>query len=146
MADFGQVVATLTVRQGPDAGESFTIDAPSITIGRHGQCDFQVNDTWVSRQHARITWGGAGYLLEDLGTVNGTYVNGDRISGPRALRSGDILRLGTQVELGFQAGAPAGLQGTPAVPEPAPIPESAPAPASGPAPVSGPAPPPAEHR
>ena len=148
MADFGQVAATLTVRQGPGAGVSFTIDAPSITIGRHGQCDLQVNDTWVSRQHARITWGGAGYLLEDLGTVNGTYVNGDRISGPRALRSGDILQLGTQVELGFQVGAPAPLPETPAVPEVAPIPESRPAPPpaipeAAPIPESRPAPPPA---
>jgi pSer/pThr/pTyr-binding forkhead associated (FHA) protein len=149
MADFGQVAATLTVRQGPGAGASFTIDAPSITIGRHGQCDLQVNDTWVSRQHARITWGGAGYLLEDLGTVNGTYVNGDRISGPRALRSGDILQLGTQVELGFQVGAPAPLPETPAVPEVAPIPESRPAPPpaipeAAPIPESKPAPPPAD--
>ena len=154
MADFGQVAATLTVRQGPGAGVSFTIDAPSITIGRHGQCDLQVNDTWVSRQHARITWGGAGYLLEDLGTVNGTYVNGDRISGPRALRSGDILQLGTQVELGFQVGAPAPLPEASAIPEVAPIPESQPAPQSRPAPPpaipgvapvpeSKPAPPPA---
>jgi pSer/pThr/pTyr-binding forkhead associated (FHA) protein len=148
MADFGQVAATLTVRQGPGAGVSFTIDAPSITIGRHGQCDLQVNDTWVSRQHARITWGGAGYLLEDLGTVNGTYVNGDRISGPRALRSGDILQLGTQVELGFQVGTPAPLPETPAVPEVAPIPESRPAPPpaipeAAPIPESRPAPPPA---
>jgi pSer/pThr/pTyr-binding forkhead associated (FHA) protein len=148
MADFGQVAATLTVRQGPGAGVSFTIDAPSITIGRHGQCDLQVNDTWVSRQHARITWGGAGYLLEDLGTVNGTYVNGDRISGPRALRSGDILQLGTQVELGFQVGAPAPLPETPAVPEVAPIPESRPAPPpaipeAAPIPENRPAPPPA---
>ncbi|NIV33293.1 MAG: FHA domain-containing protein, partial [Anaerolineae bacterium] len=134
------------------------------------QCDFQVNDTWVSRQHARITWGGAGYLIEDLNTVNGTYINGERINAPRALRSGDVLQLGTQVVLGFQAGAPVGTPEAapvpasqpappsepvppsepaqtsrpapaPAFPNAAPIPESAPASPSGPAPTSGPAPP-----
>jgi pSer/pThr/pTyr-binding forkhead associated (FHA) protein len=143
MAGFGQVAATLTVHRGPGAGRSFSIEAPAITIGRHGQCDLQVNDTWVSRQHARITWGGAGYLLEDLDTVNGTYVNGERISGPRALRSGDVLQLGTQVELGFQVGAPAAHPGTPAIPEVAPIPERQPAPESRLASQSRPAPPPA---
>ena len=158
MEGYGQIAATLTVQRGPGAGRTFTIDAPTITVGRHGQCDLQVNDTWVSRQHARITWGGAGYLIEDLNTVNGTYVNGERISRPRSLRSGDIVRLGTQVELGFQAGAPAGMpQSPPAVipepapvpdrapafPEPSPLPHGQPAPSSLPAAVSEPAPPPA---
>ena len=173
MEGFGQVAATLTVHRGPGVGRAFTIDTPTVTIGRHEQCDFQVNDTWVSRQHARITWGGAGYLIEDMNTVNGTYINGERISGPRALRSGDILRLGTQVELGFQVGATADLAGAapipasqpapssglappPAFPQAGPVPDSAPVPTSGPAPAppaavqdvapspeSAPAPPPA---
>jgi predicted component of type VI protein secretion system len=127
MAAFGQAAAILTVRRGPGVGSSFTIDAPAITIGRHEQCDFQVNDTWVSRRHARITWGGAGYLIEDLGTVNGTYVNGERISGPRALKSGDILQLGSEVELGFRVSAPAPPVQMPAVPEVAPSFRSEPA-------------------
>ena len=143
MADFGQVEATLTVQRGPGAGGVFTINSPSITIGRHGQCDFQVNDTWVSRQHARITWGGAGYLVEDLNTVNGTYINGERLSGARALRSGDVLQLGTQVVLGFQVGAPAGIPEAAPVPMSQPTPPVGPAPPSGPAPESEPAPPPA---
>ena len=156
MAGYGQIAATLTVQRGPGAGRAFTIDTPTITVGRHGQCDLQVNDTWVSRQHARISWGGAGYLIEDLNTVNGTYVNGERISRPRSLRSGDIVRLGTQVELGFQVGAPAGRpqappaaipeaapvpDRAPAFPEPSPVPQGRPAPSDGPAAVSEPAPP-----
>ncbi len=135
MAAFGQAAATLTVRQGPGLGRSFTIETPSITIGRQEQCDVQVNDTFVSRQHARITWGGAGYLLEDLGTVNGTFLNGERISGPRALKSGDVIQLGSQVELDFlmRASPSAGWMQdqpqAPAFPErgPAPAPAFAPA-------------------
>ena len=107
MAAFGQIAATLTVRRGPGLGRSFTIDVPTITIGRHEECDFQVNDTWVSRRNARITWGGAGYLIEDLGAVNGTFVNEERISGPRALKSGDVLQIGSEVELDFHVRAPA---------------------------------------
>ncbi len=128
MASFGQSAATLTVRRGPGLGRSFTIETPSITIGRQDQCDFQVNDTFVSRQHARITWGGAGYLLEDLGTVNGTFLNGERISVPRALKSGDVIQLGTQVELDFtlRPSPSAGwMQDQPQAPA---FPESSPAP------------------
>jgi len=128
MAAFGQMPATLTVRRGPGLGRSFTIDVPTITIGRHEECDFQVNDKWISRRHARITWGGAGYLIEDLSTVNGTFVNGERISGPRALKSGDVLQLGSEVELDFQVRAPAPQVQMPAAPEVASYPESGPAP------------------
>lgn len=128
MAAFGQSAATLTVRRGPGLGRSFTIEAPSITVGRQEQCDFQVNDTWVSRQHARVTWGGAGYLLEDLGTVNGTFLNGERISGPRALKSGDVIQLGTQVELDFTIRAPAFSGQMPDQPQASAFPERSPAP------------------
>jgi len=116
-------------------GQSFTIEAPEITIGRQEQCDFQVNDRWVSRRHARITWGGAGYLLEDLGTVNGTFLNGERISGARALNSGDVLQLGSEVELDFYVRSPAPPSQMPAAPQAAPLPEPALAPSIGAAPV-----------
>jgi hypothetical protein len=128
MAAFGQIAATLTVRRGPGLGRSFTIDVPTITIGRHEECDLQVNDTWVSRRHARITWGGAGYLIEDLGAVNGTFVNEERISGPRALKSGDVLQIGSEVELDFYVRAPAPAVQMPAVSEVAPSFGSEPAP------------------
>ena len=128
MAAFNRAAATLTVRRGPGVGRSFTVDAPAITIGRQEQCDFQVNDRWVSRRHARITWGGAGYLIEDLDTVNGTFVNGERVSRPRALSSGDILQLGSEVELDFHLRAPAPAVQRPDLPDAAPSPEREPAP------------------
>ncbi len=56
----------------------------------------------MSRRHARIAWTGAGYIVEDLGSTNGTFVNGERVVGARGLRAGDRLQLGHQVELVFQ--------------------------------------------
>jgi hypothetical protein len=109
-----QLAATLLVRQGPGAGQRFVITGPAATIGRHSGCDFQIDDPELSRQHARITWSGTGYVVEDLGSVNGTFVNGEQISGPRLLQDGDLLRLGEGVELAFQATA-AALPSEPAV-------------------------------
>jgi pSer/pThr/pTyr-binding forkhead associated (FHA) protein len=133
------------VRRGPDAGLQFAITEPMVTVGRHRSCDIQVNDPEVSRQHARITWSGTGYAVEDLGSINGTFVNGERISAPRALKNGDLLRLG-KVELALQVAEPvpademptmAGVAAPPArepvapparVPPPEPLPVRAPPP------------------
>jgi hypothetical protein len=135
MVGSGQAAATLTVRRGPGAGRRFDIGAPAITIGRSEQCDFPVNDTWMSRQHARIIWSGTEYLVEDLGSTNGTYVNGERIQWPRALKSGDLLQLGEQVELAFQVDVPTPLAEMPAFPDVAPPPRSEPGPPPAPAPA-----------
>ena len=109
-----QAAATLTVSRGPNAGRQFDIGATAVTIGRQAQCDIQVEDTWMSRQHARIVWTGTAYEIEDLGSTNGTFVNGERVVGSRALRTGDRLQLGDQVELAFQLRAPAPLAEKPA--------------------------------
>lgn len=107
MTDSPQPAATLTTSRGPGAGREFGIGAAPVTIGRHEQCDLQVENTWMSRRHARIAWSGTEYVVEDLGSTNGTFVNGERISGPRALRSGDLLQLGDEVQLAFRVRAPA---------------------------------------
>jgi pSer/pThr/pTyr-binding forkhead associated (FHA) protein len=110
VADYPPAAAALSVRRGPGAGTRFQIEAPAVTIGRHAQCDFQVDDRWLSRQHARITWTGIGYALEDLGSTNGTYLNGERVSGPRGLNPGDVVQLGEEVELVFEVAAPERLE------------------------------------
>ena len=89
MADAREPAATLTLTRGPEAGLRFDLGAAPVTIGRQDQCEVQVPGTWVSRRHARLAWTGTGYIVEDLGSTNGTFVNGERVSGPRALRSGD---------------------------------------------------------
>jgi pSer/pThr/pTyr-binding forkhead associated (FHA) protein len=65
MTDSSQPAATLTIASGPSAGRRFDIGAMTVTIGRHDQCDIQVEDRWLSRRHARIAWSGSGYVIED---------------------------------------------------------------------------------
>jgi hypothetical protein len=134
-ATYLQPDAALVIRLGPGTGQQFAITGSAVTVGRHRSCDIQVDGPEVSRQHARITWSGTGYVIEDLDSANGTFVNGERIGGPHALKDGDLLRLGGGVELAFQAAAPAPADEMPTmagavVPpagEPAPPPEPVPA-------------------
>ena len=135
-----QPAATLTMTRGPGIGSSFDIGSTPVTIGREAPCDVQVEGTWVSRKHARIAWSGTEYLIDDLGSTNGTFVNGERISGPRALQSGDLLQLGTKVELGFEMHVPAPHPVQPAPPGLEPSPESSADPPLAYAPPSEPVP------
>ncbi len=112
-----QSAASLTISRGPGAGRRFDIVAAVVTIGRDAQCDVQVAETWVSRQHARITWSGTEYIVEDLGSTNGTFVDGERVVGSRELRSGDRLQLGPEAELAFQVSMPAPLREMPVPPD-----------------------------
>lgn len=77
---------------GPLNGERFAI-AGEILIGRDITCKVVVTDRQVSRYHARITVKDGGALLEDLGSKNGTYLNGDVISEPVMLQDGDLIQV-----------------------------------------------------
>jgi hypothetical protein len=140
MADSRQSTATLTMTRGPGAGRRFDIGAAAVTIGRDAQCDVLVEGTWVSRQHARIAWTGTDYIVEDLGSTNGTFVNGERVGGPRALKSGDFLQLGEQIELAFKVRVSAPAHEEPALPGMAPSPRSSAGPPQPYAPPSQPVP------
>ena len=72
--------------------------APGMTIGREG-CDVVVADPEVSRRHAHIRIDGAATAIEDLGSTNGTFVNGRRAHGATVLNVGDELRFGNTVWL-----------------------------------------------
>jgi len=61
-----------------------------------------VQDPEVSRRHASITRESEGFVLRDLGSNNGTFVNGQRLGGPQVLRNGDVIMLGQRVHLVFQ--------------------------------------------
>ncbi len=85
--------ACLIVRRGPAAGTKFTLDTDTVTVGRHPQSDIFLNDITVSRRHAELRREGSGYIVADLGSLNGSYVNRARVdSSP--LRSGDELQIG----------------------------------------------------
>jgi hypothetical protein len=123
-----QPTITLTVRQGPQRGQRFPVSKDSIIIGRVVGSDVVVSDPEVSRRHASITWERGQPVIRDLGSTNGTFVNGVRITGPRALSDGDTIGLG-KVQLSFQCPAIAEARPTlagPAAPPPAYAPPPSP--------------------
>lgn len=93
--------ARFTVKQGPEPDQEYTLSGEEITIGRSGQNDIVLNESQVSRQHARIAVIDGDYLLEDAGSTNGTYVNGQRVSRRVRLLDGDEVRFGERLLLVF---------------------------------------------
>jgi len=91
----------LVMSQGPRPGQTFPLDRDSISLGRDPGNDIVISDPQVSRQHARITRQGSLMVIEDLGSTNGTFVNGVRLTGPHTLVSGDVIGLGDAVTLTY---------------------------------------------
>ncbi|MGA8850223.1 MAG: FHA domain-containing protein [Aeromicrobium sp.] len=96
--------AMLLVQRGPDAGARFLLDSASVTVGRHPSSDIFLDDISVSRRHATFNRGETGYAVTDLGSLNGTYVNRDRIDAEVVLSGGDEVQIG-KYRLIFFAGA-----------------------------------------
>lgn len=84
---------SLAVLDGPDAGTVFRIDRPRVTIGR-ASADLTLNDTEASRQHAAVEIRDLVCTVEDLGSTNGTLVNGEKISGPVELADKSEFQVG----------------------------------------------------
>lgn len=74
---------------------TYRIEKDVVFVGRSSSSDIAVNDKKVSRNHARIIFKNGSYIIEDLNSKNGTYVNGSRISGARNLNPGDIVKTGS---------------------------------------------------
>ncbi len=86
--------AALVIRTGGGrAGESFPLEAERLTVGRRPDSDIFLDDVTVSRDHAVLVRRGSDYYLDDLGSLNGTYVNRRRIESHR-LSDGDELQVG----------------------------------------------------
>ncbi|MFB0536431.1 MAG: FHA domain-containing protein [Anaerolineae bacterium] len=120
----------LIVRQGPQPGQRFSLTRPTIIIGREVGNDVVVSDPQISRRHASLTWDGRQFIIQDLGSANGTFVNGVRLTAPQVLQPGDAIGLGPTVLLGFQA-----LPVAPAYAPPRPEPVEGPRPAAPPPPA-----------
>lgn len=85
--------ALLLVRSGPTAGARYLLDGDVTTIGRHPEADIFFDDVTVSRRHAEITRTGTVFELVDQRSLNGTYVNGERVDRAR-LADGAEVRVG----------------------------------------------------
>jgi len=92
----------LIMRSGPTPGASFTLEGDQLTVGRDATNEIVINDAEISRRHARLTFQGGKYVLEDLGSTNGTFVNGQRLAGPRVLKAGEVVQFGEQIMLVFE--------------------------------------------
>jgi hypothetical protein len=92
------------MRSGPTPGKVFDLNQAECYIGRDVGNDIVVNDSEVSRKHARFIIQAGGYLLEDLGSTNGTFVNGQRLMGPHMLRPGEVIMFGENVSMAFESG------------------------------------------
>lgn len=129
------------MRSGPTVGKTFPLDAAEITIGRDAVNTIAINDAEVSRRHARMELRGSAYVIQDLGSTNGTFINGTRISGMQVLNPGDTVSFGEGIVLAYEPvsdgdatilsskAAPVTVQNPMPVSIPAPTPPPTPAPA-----------------
>jgi len=85
--------ALLVVQRGPSAGSRFLLDTDLVTAGRHPDSEIFLDDVTVSRRHAEFRRSEGGYAVSDVGSLNGTYVNRDRIDEVR-LQDGDEVQIG----------------------------------------------------
>ncbi len=87
--------ACLVQYSGANLGKRYILDLPEVVIGRAPNAPIVINDTSVSRQHAKCIQGVEKVELEDMGSSNGTFINDQKLTARTTLHDGDIIRLGT---------------------------------------------------
>lgn len=92
----------LVMTAGPTPEKVFPLSKQEIIIGRDTNADVSINIAEVSRRHARMRLEPSGFVIEDLGSTNGTFVNSQRLTGPHVLRPGERIQLGEAVTLAYQ--------------------------------------------
>jgi pSer/pThr/pTyr-binding forkhead associated (FHA) protein len=102
--ELGESSALVVVKRGPNAGSKFVLDGEVTRAGRHPDSDIFLDDITVSRRHAEIVRRGDRYSVRDAGSLNGTYLNRERIDDA-PLSNGDELQIG-KFRLVFFAGGP----------------------------------------
>jgi hypothetical protein len=93
VGDIADGTGLLVVKRGPNAGSRFTLGPDRTTIGRHPDSDIFLDDVTVSRRHAEVHNEANTFTVTDVGSLNGTYLNRERIESAR-LRNGDELQIG----------------------------------------------------
>lgn len=89
----GQLVV---VEPAPQRGRTYPVGA-ELSIGRAAGCQITIDDTYVSQVHARVFARNGNYVVEDLGSTNGTYLNRKKVAGPMTMQRGDRLQVGNTV-------------------------------------------------
>ena len=93
LGEFPATMAMVVVKRGPNAGSKFMLDSDVTRAGRHPDSDIFLDDITVSRRHAEFVRKGEGYQVKDVGSLNGTYVNRERIDEV-TLANGDEVQIG----------------------------------------------------
>ncbi len=109
-------VPILIAQSGPVVGQRWTLAKAQVTIGRGAECDVVVPDRQISRVHARLQRVEDGFEVEDLGSKNGTYVNGTPLKGAHFLQDGDLIQVAFVAKLvyvGSEATMPLKVDTTP---------------------------------
>lgn len=108
----------LIARRGPQPNQVYELTAEVSNLGRDITNDIVINDREVSRHHLRLMLSSDGLTIEDLGSTNGTFVNGKRLTGSISLKNGDMLGLGETVTLQYEAVRAGAAAPPPAAPQP----------------------------
>jgi len=106
--------AMLLIVEGFSPGKRIFLEKASLVIGRDETCDLAIQDRQVSRQHASVSLEEDGYIIRDLGSKNGTFINGQVLEGPHLLQDGDEIQIAYCCKLAFvgaEATAPVILEG-----------------------------------
>ena len=103
--DLPEGAATLVVTRGPGAGSRFVLDSDVVRAGRHPDSDIFLDDVTVSRRHAELARTAGSWIVRDVGSLNGTYVNRQRIEDQSPLTNGDELQIGRFKLVFLTAGA-----------------------------------------
>jgi serine phosphatase RsbU (regulator of sigma subunit) len=90
-------MAEITVKSADGGKERFPLLRERVTIGRSRESDIFLPDQWLSRHHAEIRKDGIGFVVVDLGSKNGTLLNGDQVASTQRLRDGDVITLGEHI-------------------------------------------------
>ncbi len=96
----------LILTTGVNSGTIYPLDTAELSLGRDPSCDIHIDSPGVSRRHARLLLQGQETILEDLGSSNGTFVNGVRLRPSSSLAPGDEIRLGQAITFTYQAELP----------------------------------------
>ena len=92
-SEYGYLVVLDAGQTGLQAGKKFPLNQIN-TIGRAITNDIPLNDTFLSSNHAQLEWDGTNWVLQDVGSTNGTWIDGQRIAAPTAINYGDVIQLG----------------------------------------------------